>query len=105
MRVFELEARMRVLELKNSEISKGEKCRVNTEKERYQVYVDTSVCTIKVAIQHLMTLLPTLNANTNLVGKAYELSVVDADPLTKYQALRLEWPDIGALRRVRKALK
>ena len=69
------------------------------------MYVDTGVCTVKEAIAHLMQLMPVLGDTKELSGKPYDLYVVDKDPLTKYQALRLEWPDIGALRRVRKTLK
>ena len=57
------------------------------------------------AIKHLIASLPLLGQIKSLVGKEFVIEVVEADPKTGHQAVRLEWPGVGALKRVRAILK
>ena len=70
------------------------------EMERYQVYVDYSVCTVDDAMEFALQEFVKVRKSGE-----YSIFVVEPDPVTGHQAIRLEWPSCGLLKTVRRHLK
>ena len=72
-------------------------------RERYQIYVDPDIRKVEEAIPIVVQEVAKIKAKA-LEGVRYAIYVVDPDPVTKHQAIRLEWVGQG-IRAIRKRMK